>query len=83
MIFLTEFYQSEIDQTNIDLNQAKIEKDLIEKFKMQGRVEQLEDMLKRDVAKEISDEIITQLHDKIDELSNKLDLISQKGDEDE
>jgi len=76
--FLTEFYHSDIEQSNLASTQEQLEEELFEKLKMQGRVEQLEEMLKKGIAKEIGEEIINHLNKKISVLANQLDSISQR-----
>jgi transcriptional regulator with XRE-family HTH domain len=66
--FLNEFYKDDIEDLGTSTSQGKIDDGLIEKYKMQGRIEQLEEMLKSEFSKEISERIVSKINNQLNEI---------------
>lgn len=71
--FISEFYHDDLEELGSAANNQKPDDGLIEKYKMQGKIEQLEEMLKSDIVAEISENIISDLTAQIKEIVEKLD----------
>ncbi len=75
--FIDEFYKPDYEVV-IEPGGEEVAEHIREKYRMQGRIDQMEILLKKNFSKELSDELLKQMERQLSAIGNQLDSLIEK-----